>query len=189
MGARFGRSSTRYGPTPTVFTGPVRKWHKKWVHVAPTSNNTNTPSSNHHHKQSNGSNGNNGSSHLLFFKWAPVGHNGDAKEDAVEEPRRRKFRYVPVAVLEEQHNEAAEKEIDEKGEDDAKPNDANPDSVEPTPKNDGLDEKPDINDVPMEENQDADDVPSTRQDLNRNLSFNLNSNDGDPESDTNADEK
>ncbi|KAH9617406.1 hypothetical protein KSS87_006580 [Heliosperma pusillum] len=32
VGARLGRSSSRYGTT-TVFTGPVRKWHKNWVAV------------------------------------------------------------------------------------------------------------------------------------------------------------
>uniref|UniRef100_A0A1D1ZAJ3 Protein CONTINUOUS VASCULAR RING 1 n=1 Tax=Anthurium amnicola TaxID=1678845 RepID=A0A1D1ZAJ3_9ARAE len=33
VGARLGRSSTRYGPV-TVFSGPVRRWKKRWVHVS-----------------------------------------------------------------------------------------------------------------------------------------------------------
>uniref|UniRef100_A0A2P2LEC7 Uncharacterized protein MANES_05G109900 n=1 Tax=Rhizophora mucronata TaxID=61149 RepID=A0A2P2LEC7_RHIMU len=41
VGSRLGRASSRYGPpaAAAVFSGPVRKWKKKWVHV----------SSNHHH--------------------------------------------------------------------------------------------------------------------------------------------
>lgn len=110
VGARTGRTSTRYGPA-TVFNGPVRKWKKKWVHVAPPSH------SNHSHShQINGlngtPNGNNGS-HLLLFKWAPITHsqnaaaignnttNGDNKDtvEDVEEPPRRRFKYIPVIGL------------------------------------------------------------------------------------------
>lgn len=108
VGARLGRSSTRYGPT-TVFTGPVRKWKKKWVPVSP-SNNSSSSSSNQSQNGMNGStNGNNGS-HLVLFKWTPISqnqnnNNGDSrdttpvKEDGVvaaEEPPRRKFKYIPV---------------------------------------------------------------------------------------------
>ncbi|KAL7242977.1 hypothetical protein ACSBR1_015395 [Camellia fascicularis] len=208
VGARLGRSSTRYGPTSTVFNGPVRKWKKKWVHVSPQTNNN--ASSNHHlHHQSqtanhNGINGNNGS-HLLLYKWTSItpsqnsnsngnGEKSSAKEEevaaaavdsaasAAEEPPRRKFRYIPIAVLEEQKNEAEEMVDDE-----AKPSDTDPNAAEPTSKNDGLDEKPDINDVPVEESQALDDDTSlVRQDLNEStldLSLGLNSRDGDPDSD------
>ncbi|CAL5409398.1 unnamed protein product [Camellia sinensis] len=207
VGARLGRSSTRYGPTSTVFNGPVRKWKKKWVHVSPQTNNN--ASSNHHlHHQSqtanhNGINGNNGS-HLLLYKWTPItpsqnsnsngnGEKSSAKEEevaaavdiaasAAEEPPRRKFRYIPIAVLEEQKNEAEEMVDDE-----AKPRDTDPNAAEPTSKNDGLDEKPDINDLPVEESQALDDdTPLVRQDLNEStldLSLGLNSRDGDPDSD------
>ncbi|KAK4398876.1 hypothetical protein Sango_1363100 [Sesamum angolense] len=126
VGARLGRSSTRYGPA-TVFTGPVRKWKKKWVHVPPSS-------SNHHHQTSaNGTvNGSNGSSHLLLYKWTPItpsqnkdsnnsnngsdnSNNGNAdsktsnKDDApaAEEPREN-IQVYPVIVLEEQKNESSE---------------------------------------------------------------------------------
>ncbi|THG21523.1 hypothetical protein TEA_018535 [Camellia sinensis var. sinensis] len=225
VGARLGRSSTRYGPTSTVFNGPVRKWKKKWVHVSPQT--ANNASSNHHlHHQSqtanhNGINGNNGS-HLLLYKWTPItpsqnsnsngnGEKSSAKEEeaaaavdstasAAEEPPRRKFRYIPftdqlfqypevanlnmeqlIAVLEEQKNEAEEMVDDE-----AKPRDTDPNAAEPTSKNDDLDEKPDINDVPVEESQALDDdTPLVRQDLNEStldLSLGLNSRDGDPDS-------
>ncbi|KAI8000813.1 hypothetical protein LOK49_LG09G01434 [Camellia lanceoleosa] len=207
VGARLGRSSTRYGPTSTVFNGPVRKWKKKWVHVSPQTNNN--ASSNHHlHHQSqtanhNGINGNNGS-HLLLYKWTPItpsqnsnsNGNGEKSSDkeeevaaavdsaasAAEEPARRKFRYIPIAVLEEQKNEAEEMVDDE-----AKPSDTDPNAAEPTSKNDGMDEKPDINDVPVEESQALDDdTPLVRQDLNEStldLSLGLNSRDGGPNSD------
>lgn len=121
VGARLGRSSTRYGPA-AVFTGPVRKWKKKWVHVSPSNNggsSSNNSNSNHsqNHLSSNGtSNGNNGS-HLVLFKWTPIsqsqnnnngnntnnnsndGNNSSSKDDAAaapEEPPRRKFKYIPV---------------------------------------------------------------------------------------------
>ena len=135
VGARLGRTSTRYGPA-TVFTGPVRKWKKKWVHVAPsTKDNHNNSHNNHNHSHQihnhggatvtatangTGSNGNNGS-HLLLYKWTPITQsqntnnnnnnnnnnnsnsnntvNGGDKSDvaaALEEPPRRKIRYIPV---------------------------------------------------------------------------------------------
>ncbi|KAK9267868.1 hypothetical protein L1049_010305 [Liquidambar formosana] len=193
VGARLGRSSTRYGPA-TVFSGPVRKWKKKWVHVSPSIASNN-------HSQANGTNGNNGS-HLLLYKWTPISQsnnatnntsNGDktpavddgASAAAPEEPPRRKFKYVPIAVLEEQKNEAAEVE------DEAKLGDTDPSSAEPTSKSNGFDEKPDINDVPMEESQAADNNQLERQDLNEStldLSLGLKAHDGDPDSDSKTDQ-
>ncbi|XVF87818.1 hypothetical protein PTKIN_Ptkin18bG0151300 [Pterospermum kingtungense] len=179
VGARLGRSSTRYGPT-TVFTGPIRKWKKKWVDVSPynsasSSNNNNNNHSQNHHSSNGTSNGNNGS-HLVLFKWTPIsqsqnninnnGNNTSATDDAAaaaavapEEPPRRKFKYIPIAVLEEQKKEAAENIDDE-----AKPNEAHPSAAEPTSMNDGIGEKPDINDVPMGESQEHNKM--VRQDLN-----------------------
>ncbi|GMI77493.1 hypothetical protein like AT4G22320 [Hibiscus trionum] len=171
VGARYGRSSTRYGPA-TVFTGPVRKWKKKWVHVSPsnTGNNNHSSSNNDHNNNNNRHitngtfNGNNGS-HLLLFKWTPLSQsqNNDSNKDddvaAPEEPPRRKFKYIPIAVLEEQKNEAAENIDDE-----AKPSEADPGAAEPTSRNDNFDEKPDINDTPMDESQE--DTKIGRQDLN-----------------------
>ncbi|KAL7088574.1 hypothetical protein ACP275_13G135800 [Erythranthe tilingii] len=113
VGARSGRSSARYGPAP-VFTGPVRKWKKKWVHAPPSSSNHN------HNTPVNGTvNGSNGSSHLLFYKWTPItasqnkennnNNNGSSNSDhgnadptisiqddvvAAEEPPRRKFKLL-----------------------------------------------------------------------------------------------
>ncbi|GFZ03302.1 hypothetical protein Acr_15g0019100 [Actinidia rufa] len=116
VGARFGRSSTRYGTSSTtVFNGPVRKWKKKWVPVTPSP--PNNASSNHHsiaptHNggSSNGSNG----SHLQLYKWTPIapsqnngngngngdGYNSSSKDDgaattAAAAVPRRKFKYVP----------------------------------------------------------------------------------------------
>jgi hypothetical protein len=58
---------------------------------------------------------------------------------------------VQIAVLEEQKNEDAENEAAEN--DDPKPIDIDPSATESTPKGEVLEEKPDINDVPMEESQ------------------------------------
>lgn len=55
---------------------------------------------------------------------------------------------VQIAVLEEQKNEDAENEAAEKVDDDSKSID-----TESTPRGDILDEKPDINDLPMEESK------------------------------------
>lgn len=59
--------------------------------------------------------------------------------------------HVQIAVLEEQKNEAAENEASDKVEDEANKSY----DVEPmaNAKGELLDEKPDINDVPMEESQ------------------------------------
>ncbi|XWS19340.1 hypothetical protein CRYUN_Cryun31cG0006900 [Craigia yunnanensis] len=196
VGARFGRSSTRYGPA-TVFTGPIRKWKKKWVNVSPSnsgSGNNNNHSQNHH--SSNGtSNGNNGS-HLVLFKWTPISqsqnnNSNNSKDDAVaalEEPPRRKFKYIPIAALEEQKKEAAENEAAENVDDEAKPNEADPSAAEPTSRNDDFDEKPDINDIPMDESKE--DNKMVRQDLNEralDLSLGLTAHDGEFDSKTNRD--
>ncbi|OVA10058.1 hypothetical protein BVC80_1755g6 [Macleaya cordata] len=189
VGARLGRSSTRYGPA-TVFSGPVRKWKKKWVHVS-ASNAAN-------HTQSNGNNGNNGS-HLLLYKWAPLAqssnnnNNGDkssGKDDNTavtpEEPPRRKFRYVPIAVIEEQKKEAAEKADEE-----AKPLEADP-SAGGTSKSDGSDGKPDINDVPMEETQAMDEdqsAPQESNETNLDLNLGLKAHDGDRVSNSNKEDQ
>ncbi|XP_057961192.1 uncharacterized protein LOC131153131 [Malania oleifera] len=202
VGARLGRSSTRYGPA-TVFNGPVRKWKKKWVHVSPSGAAAAAAAAvaNNLSQTNNGTNGNNGS-HLLLYKWTPISQssnnsNGDkssgkdaasavATTAATEEPPRRRFKYVPIAVLEEQKNEAAEKADDE-----AKPIDTDPSEAEPTSKSNGFDEKPDINDVPMEESQAIDIAQVARQDLNESLdlSLGLMARDGDHDSDSKPDGK
>ncbi|ESW19657.1 hypothetical protein PHAVU_006G143900 [Phaseolus vulgaris] len=198
VGARLGRSSTRYGPA-TVFTGPVRKWKKKWVHVAPSSASSNSHT-NHNHNHTHSSN----ASHLLLYKWTPITQshntttnnnsnsataNGNAKDvppEQPEEPPRRKFKYVPVALLEEQRNEAAENEGAEKV-DESKPIDADSGAAEPARKNETLDEKPDINDVPMEESQSQYKNQVVRQDLNEStldLSLGLTSHEDEHDSDS-----
>ncbi|XP_019171799.1 PREDICTED: uncharacterized protein LOC109167249 [Ipomoea nil] len=180
VGARFGRSSSRYGPA-TVFTGPVRKWKRKWVHVSPPS----SGNSNHqsHQAATNvGANGSNGS-YLLLLKWTPItpsqnGNNANnsngaaaaadknedskssAKDDAVaaEVPLKRKFKYIPIAVLEEQKSSELE--------DEANQIESETNGGKPASKTDGFHEKPDINDVPMEDNQASENDIPERQDLN-----------------------
>ncbi|KAG4990165.1 hypothetical protein AAZX31_09G009300 [Glycine max] len=190
VGARLGRSSTRYGPA-TVFTGPVRKWKKKWIHVSPSSASSNSNANNHHNHASH-------ASHLLLYKWTPLTHsqntattnNANAKDsppEPPEEPPRRKFKYVPVALLEEQKNEGAESEGTEKVDEESKPIDADSGAAEATHKNETLDEKPDINDVPMEESQSQYKNQVVRQDLNEStldLSLGLTSHDDEHDSDS-----
>ncbi|XP_050214373.1 uncharacterized protein LOC126665582 [Mercurialis annua] len=187
VGARLGRSSTRYGPA-TVFSGPVRKWKKRWVHHLSSSSSSNHNNNNNAAAAAaatTSSNGNNGSNnHLLLYKWTPysqsqsTNHNTPAAAASdpllLEEPPR-KFKYIPVYLLEKQ-----KKEAEEKDEDEAKLIDAEAILVESIPKGDGFEEKPDINDIPMEETQDDNQV--VRQDLNEStldLSLGLNSHDED----------
>ncbi|XP_068644518.1 uncharacterized protein [Aristolochia californica] len=171
VGARLGRSSTRYGPA-TVFSGPVRKWKKRWVHITSFSSNT-APSSNHN----NGSSG----SHLLLFKWTPMSqsngtsnnyNNGKDESPAVtEEPAKRKFRYVPISIIAERKKEEAENV-----EEDSKPNAENMISDSSPAVND---RKPHVNSVEMEENQEK--GHSRQQDLNEtslDLSLGLKAHDG-----------
>lgn len=99
----------------------------------------------------------------------------------MEEPPRRKFKYIPIAVLEEQRNEA-----EDKVEDETKPSDTDSNAAQRTSKNGGLNDKPDINDVPMGESELPDDNPLARQDLNvstLDLSLGLKASDGDGDSD------
>ncbi|CAN4126941.1 unnamed protein product [Withania somnifera] len=169
LGTRFGRSSTRYGPT-TVFTGPVRRWKKKWVHISSGKNNHQSTTTDN--GGANGSvNGKVNGSHLVFLRWTPItaSQNKDSdskssdKDDAVpiEEPQKRKFKYIPIALLDDQKNESSDQDEAE-----SKPMEADANTEEPTSQADDCDEKPDINDVPMEENKDPEDKPPERQDLN-----------------------
>ncbi|KAG5246662.1 myb protein [Salix suchowensis] len=168
VGARLGRSSTRYGPT-TVFSGPVRKWKKRWVHVNPLSNHNSFHS--HHHNattnaaaaasssatnHSSSSNGNNGS-HLLLYKWTPLSQSNGSPSttnhyngnninttnenanlfngDVTEEPPRRKFKYIPVDLIERQKKETEEQEeASEKIDDESKPSDTDPHAAEQFPR-------------------------------------------------------
>lgn len=228
VGARLGRSSSRYGTT-TVFTGPVRKWKKDWVPIAPSSSssssssNNNSNNQNHNHLQqpsysssslslSNGGPINGSSvSHLRLFKWTPLSqsnnkensnnqnHNSNggniddgspskdlSKEEAVfEPPPRKKFKYIPIAVLEEQKRQV---EDEENADDEAKLAEADEITEEQASKSDGHGEKPDINDVPMDENEatEEDQTAPGRQDLNESLdlSLGLTSHEGEHDSDS-----
>ncbi|KAJ4725174.1 Golgin family A protein [Melia azedarach] len=107
VGSRLGRASARYGPTQTVFSGPVRKWKKKWVHVSSSSSSTVSQSNGHNSSNSNGS-------PLLLCKWTPLSPNPSDNNGATpEEPPKRRFRYTPIAVLQEQKKAFSEKDEDE----------------------------------------------------------------------------
>ncbi|KAK4753042.1 hypothetical protein SAY87_021840 [Trapa incisa] len=100
VGSRLGRSSSRYGPT-AVFNGPVRRWKKKWVHVLPSKS---TFSSSRAHDNGSGSS-------LFLCRWTPISSSNGPPVAAEEEeqPRKRKFRYAPIAMLDEQSKTAANK--------------------------------------------------------------------------------
>ncbi|CAI9755460.1 unnamed protein product [Fraxinus pennsylvanica] len=152
VGARLGRSSTRYGPV-TVFTGPVQKWKKKWVHVTPSSSNQ---------TEANGRvNGVNSSSHLLLYKWTPITPNQNKENN-------------------EQANESSDQ-----FEDEAKPIETEINTVETTSKSHGHDEKPDINDIPMDDTRAPEENPVERGVLNEtplDLSLGLKASDVENES-------
>ncbi|KAH7674384.1 hypothetical protein IHE45_08G069200 [Dioscorea alata] len=174
VGARLGRSSTRYGPA-TVFSGPVRKWKKKWIPLAsPASANTANNSSN-----GNGNNNNN-HSHLLVYKWAPISSQSNGSASAATTPAaddtpKRKVRYVPVSITEEQKQEPTLKMDDE-----SKTNDGNPSLHSSQP--DGSDSKPDMNDVAMEDVQASEKDQSSTEEMketNLDLSLGLKAHDDD----------
>ncbi|CAI0437331.1 unnamed protein product [Linum tenue] len=120
VGSRLGRASSRYGPSAAanVFNGPVRKWKKKWVHVSPPpAANNNSSRSNGHHSAALSNNSSNDSSRLLLCRWTPLAVGGGAGGDdssAAEEPPRRKFRYTPIAALEERKKAAKSVDVEVK---------------------------------------------------------------------------
>lgn len=94
VGARFGRSSSRYSG-PAVFTGPVRKWKKAWVHTTSTKTAAAaTSSSSPSLSSSRTTTRDASSSQLLLYKWMPVSQSSN--DTLPPPPPHRKFRYVPV---------------------------------------------------------------------------------------------
>ncbi|XP_042402193.1 uncharacterized protein LOC121992106 [Zingiber officinale] len=155
VGARLGRSSTRYGPA-TVFSGPVRKWKKRWITLAAPNNSAAARV-----------NGNAARSHLLLYKWAPVSSTPADSTAQPEEPPPRKFRYVPISVLEDQKQEDAEK-LDETNE----PSDADPSSQ--INQNVSSNAKPDMNDSVMGESVAVSDTEQNSADDNNLANLDLN---------------
>lgn len=84
------------------FTGPVRRWEKKWVHVS-----SSLPSTLKRRKQSNGPKPDKSS--LLLCKWTPL----SAADKTSGELPRRKFRYTPIAVMEDEKKLAAKRVVDD----------------------------------------------------------------------------
>ncbi|EXB63262.1 hypothetical protein L484_012452 [Morus notabilis] len=118
VGSRLGRASARYGPAATVFNGPVRKWKKKWVHVSSSSTVSYQSQANGHNNNSNNDN-----PRLLLCRWTPLppttaaGDSAGAVDEAggapPDEPPRRKFRYTPIAVIEDQQKKMGAKKVEE----------------------------------------------------------------------------
>lgn len=93
-------TATTNGSSPTTFSGPVRRWEKKWVHVSPS-----LPSTLKHGKQSNAPTADKSS--ILLCKWTPL-----SAADADKSSPRRKFRYTPIAVFEDKKRLAAKRLVD-----------------------------------------------------------------------------
>ncbi|KAI3804744.1 hypothetical protein L1987_26531 [Smallanthus sonchifolius] len=114
IGSRTGRPSSRYGSAP-VFTGPVRRWQKQWVHVSSSSS-----SVSYNHNNSSNSNGNNNNNNdisaIRIRRWTPVpaAQSGGDSESVAEERPRRKLRYAPIVVLEGKKKEAEKGDVDVK---------------------------------------------------------------------------
>ncbi|XP_071730243.1 uncharacterized protein [Rutidosis leptorrhynchoides] len=108
IGSRTGRPSSRYGSTP-VFTGPVRRWQKQWVHVSSSSSSV---TYNHHNSNSNN---NNDVSAVRIRRWTPIPADKPAGDsDSVPEERpRRKLRYAPIVVLEAKKKEAEKDDVND----------------------------------------------------------------------------
>jgi len=79
-------TNTTNGSSPSTFSGPVRRWEKKWVHVS-----SSLPSTLKHRKQSRAPKVDKSS--LLLCKWTPL-----STADADKSSPRRKFRYTPVGT-------------------------------------------------------------------------------------------
>lgn len=143
VGSRLGRTSSRYGPAATVFNGPVRRWKKKWVHVSSSSSSSTV---NYDSSQSNGHN--NASTRLLLCRWTPLSSSSVANDSgsvAAEEPPRRRFRYTPIAVIEERKR-AVRKEV----EDEAKTNETNPFASPSSSKHDESKDRKDLKEETQE---------------------------------------
>ncbi|GAA0155767.1 hypothetical protein LIER_13422 [Lithospermum erythrorhizon] len=128
-GSRLGRASSRYGPitSSSIFTGPVRKWKRKWVLSETTSSN---------HRDGGGATAKPPS--LLLPRWTPL------SSEAVNEPKR-KFRYTPVVELKQKKSEA-NKEADVK----SKGGEETLSTVGDTPNTKGVFGKLNVDDVAME---------------------------------------
>ncbi|KAI3755897.1 hypothetical protein L1987_55706 [Smallanthus sonchifolius] len=115
IGSRTGRPSSRYG-SAAVFTGPVRRWQKQWVHVSSSSS-----SVSYNHSNTSNSN-NNDISAIRIRRWTPVpaAQSAGDSESVAEERPRRKLRYAPIVVLEGKKKEAEKGDVDVKEE--SKPN-------------------------------------------------------------------
>ncbi|KAL4308961.1 hypothetical protein GQ457_01G006620 [Hibiscus cannabinus] len=141
---RLGRASARYGGSTAVFNGPVRKWKKKWVHVSPS------PTAKHSQSTVNGS----AASSILLCRWTPLSF-ADSGSSAVdgedqEHPPKRKFRYTPVAVLEEERKKAAAKQVENEAKTDDNKTKQSPDWLSPK-----IDNKLNMNDPLKKEIQDS----------------------------------
>ncbi|KAL8131670.1 uncharacterized protein LOC141711699 [Apium graveolens] len=140
VSSRLGRASSRYGGSAPVFTGPVRKWKKQWVHVSsPLSHSSR--SHHHHHNHNN----NNNSPSLLLCRWTPV---SDKSVKPQPDLPRRKFRYTPIVGIDD-----LKKEVDKRGKDEAVTSKTSQSSPRETARKGVIFRKQDIDSLFMEVSQ------------------------------------
>ncbi|KAL1821465.1 uncharacterized protein LOC108216762 [Daucus carota subsp. sativus] len=138
VSSRLGRASSRYGGSAPVFTGPVRKWKKQWVHVSsPVSH-----SRSHHHHH------NNNAPSLLLCRWTPVSATTDKPVKPEQELPRRKFRYAPIVGVDD-----LKKEVDKRGKDESVTSKNSQSSPRETARKGGIFRKQDIDSLFMEVSQ------------------------------------
>ncbi|KAK9077584.1 hypothetical protein SSX86_005921 [Deinandra increscens subsp. villosa] len=171
VGSRTGRPSSRYGSAP-VFTGPVRRWQKQWVHVSSSSSSLTYNDSKS--STSKGSSNNNNLSAIRIRRWTPVpsAQSGGDSEAVAKERPKRKLRYAPIVVLEGKKKEAENSDVDVK---EASKPDQSP--AQETSENDD-NKKKSVDNVLAENSQESPKNEEVSKDLN-NQPMDLDTGDGD----------
>ncbi|CAO2835864.1 unnamed protein product [Amaranthus hypochondriacus] len=179
------RTSSRFfygghhSSSPATFSGPVRRWEKKWVQVSPS--NSATPNKPRKLFLSNGLKSHD--SPILLCKWTPLSRPSSAStcDDDLSSGQvfRRKFRYTPVTVVEEKKRRI------EKGVADGDiSGDANPSAERSTMDSDDMYGLPDINSDIFGAHQrtsECDLIYSRRSHLNLGMQLDNKNTDGQPD--------
>ncbi|CAG7880073.1 unnamed protein product [Brassica rapa] len=100
VGSRLSRTTRYSGPSATaVFNGRVRKWKKKWVSVSTSSVGI--------FRASKPNGRSNSQHHMLLHKWTPLSSTKVTASGETEEPPKKRFRYAPIAMLENREKVAS----------------------------------------------------------------------------------
>lgn len=163
-GQRLSRVYSRYGfgpaPSAPAFTGPVRKWKRKWVPSEPSKDNAVAGNHRHQHQhQEQEQEQEQDTPSLLLCRWTPLTSSGESSE-----PSKRKFRYTPVIAFEEKKKEAVKRLND-----DAAIRTKNQSSADVIMTIDMPFEKPKFNDNFMEEMKEPDEDHAYLENLDMQL--------------------